>query len=282
MHPRYSRAQRERVRAELLPKLTQLAQLARRYDISLNLDAEEADRLELSLDIIAAVHADPSLAGWDGYGLAVQSYLKRAPFVIDWLAEQAKKVGRRFCVRLVKGAYWDAEIKRAQEGGHAGYPVFTRKPNTDVAYLACARRLFEHGDVFYPSFATHNAHTIAAIHHFAHGQPFEFQRLHGMGADLYEEVIGPKRLDVPCRVYAPVGSHRDLLAYLVRRLLENGANSSFVAQAADNNVPVDVLLRRPAGIIGVANHSDIPLPPEVRRYYSPGVTHGGGGGRFHG
>src|SRR5262249_26896249 len=218
-------------------------------------------RLALAPEATATVHADPSLDGWDGSGLAVQAYLKRAPFVIDWLAEQARKVGRRYYVRLVKGAYWDAEVKRAQEGGHAGYPVYTRKPNTDVSYLACAKRLFEHGDAFYPAFATHNAHTIASIHHIARGRPFEFQRLHGMGGDLYEEVIGENSVfasnksiqdlskraesgtgpdsattnrassirvgpsmaqgfNVPCRVYAPVGSHEDLLPYLVRRLLE--------------------------------------------------------------
>src|SRR5450432_1090475 len=203
-----------RAHAELTPKLLELAQLAMNNGIGLTVDAEEADRLELSLEIIAAVHADASLSGWDGYGLAVQAYQKRAPFVIDWLAEHAKKTGRRYCVRLVKGAYWDSEVKRAQEGGHAGYPVYTRKPNTDVSYLACARRLFEHGDAFYPAFATHNAHTIAAIHHLAKGRPFEFQRLHGMGADLYSEVVGENsvfgpstaHINVPCRVYAPVGS----------------------------------------------------------------------------
>ena len=164
----------------------------------------------------------------------MQAYQKRAPFVIDWLAERREaRPDSRFCVRLVKGAYWDSEIKRAQEGGHAGYPVYTRKPNTDVSYLACARRLFDHGDAFYPQFATHNAHTIAAIHHIAHGRPFEFQRLHGMGADLYAEVIGANNLNVPCRVYAPVGSHEDLLPYLVRRLLENGANTAFVNRIVD-------------------------------------------------
>jgi len=193
LHPRYEVAKRARVHAELTPKLLELAQLAKKNGIGLTVDAEEADRLELSLEVIAAVHADASLEGWHGYGLAVQAYQRRAPFVIDWLALAARKTGRRFCVRLVKGAYWDSEIKRAQEGGHAGYPVYTRKPNTDVSYLACARRLFEHGEAFYPAFATHNAHTIAAIHHIAQGRPFEFQRLHGMGADLYSEVIGANR-----------------------------------------------------------------------------------------
>ncbi len=263
LHPRYEVAKRARVHAELTPKLLELAQLAKKNGIGLTVDAEEADRLELSLDIIAAVHADPSLAGWNGYGLAVQAYQKRAPFVIDWLAEQAKKVGQRFCVRLVKGAYWDSEIKRAQEGGHAGYPVYTRKPNTDVSYLACARRLFDHGAAFYPAFATHNAHTIAAIHHIANGRPFEFQRLHGMGADLYDEVIGAKNLNVPCRVYAPVGSHEDLLPYLVRRLLENGANTSFVNRIVDETLPIKDLVADPFDTVRAfasKPHPRIPQP----------------------
>jgi RHH-type proline utilization regulon transcriptional repressor/proline dehydrogenase/delta 1-pyrroline-5-carboxylate dehydrogenase len=263
LHPRYEVAKRARVLAELTPKLLELAQLAKANGIGLTVDAVEADRLELSLEIIAAVHAHPSLAGWDGYGLAVQAYQKRAPFVIDWLAEQAKKVGRPLCVRLVKGAYWDAEIKRAQEGGHAGYPVYTRKPNTDVSYLACARRLFEHGALFYPAFATHNAHTIAAIHHIAAGRPFEFQRLHGMGTDLYGEVIGADQLAVPCRVYAPVGSHEDLLPYLVRRLLENGSNSSFVNRIVDESLPITELVADPVETVrgfATVTHPRIPQP----------------------
>ncbi|HEY2397227.1 MAG TPA: bifunctional proline dehydrogenase/L-glutamate gamma-semialdehyde dehydrogenase PutA [Rudaea sp.] len=303
LHPRYEVAKRARVHAELTPKLLELAQLAKKNGIGLTVDAEEADRLELSLEVIAAVHADASLEGWHGYGLAVQAYQKRAPFVIDWLAEQARKTGRRFCVRLVKGAYWDSEIKRAQEGGHSGYPVYTRKPNTDVSYLACARRLFEHGEVFYPAFATHNAHTIAAIHHIAQGRPFEFQRLHGMGADLYAEVvgassvfapnksvrylseraesgaepapdsattnrpnairIGPSIINVPCRVYAPVGSHEDLLPYLVRRLLENGANTSFVNRIVDESLPIRDLVADPVDTVRAfasIPHPRIPQP----------------------
>ena len=263
LHPRYEVGKRARVHAELTPKLLALAQLAKQQGICLTVDAEEADRLELSLDLIAAVHADPSLDGYQGFGLAVQAYQKRAPFVIDWLAEQAKKTGKRFCVRLVKGAYWDSEIKRAQEGGHAGYPVYTRKPNTDVSYLACAKRLFEHGAAFYPAFATHNAHTIAAIHHIAKGRPFEFQRLHGMGADLYNEVIGEKNLNVPCRVYAPVGSHEDLLPYLVRRLLENGANTSFVNRIVDESLPIKDLVADPVDVVrGFTSkpHPRIPQP----------------------
>ncbi|MDE1960628.1 MAG: bifunctional proline dehydrogenase/L-glutamate gamma-semialdehyde dehydrogenase PutA, partial [Xanthomonadaceae bacterium] len=268
LHPRYEVSKRARVHAELIPKLLELAQLAKKNGIGLTVDAEEADRLELSLEVITAVHADTSLDGWNGYGLAVQAYLKRAPFVIDWLAEKARKAGRRFCVRLVKGAYWDSEVKRAQEGGHAGYPVYTRKPNTDVSYLACARKLFDYGDAFYPAFATHNAHTIAAIHHMAKGRPFEFQRLHGMGTDLYAEVMGPNNLNVPCRVYAPVGSHEDLLPYLVRRLLENGANTSFVNRIVDESLPISELVADPVELVR-ANpskpHPRIPQPVDLYR-----------------
>ncbi|RYD16328.1 MAG: bifunctional proline dehydrogenase/L-glutamate gamma-semialdehyde dehydrogenase PutA [Lysobacteraceae bacterium] len=264
LHPRYEVAKRARVHAELVPKMLELAQLARHNGIGMTVDAEEADRLELSLEVIGAVFADASLAGWDGFGLAVQAYQKRAPFVIDWLAETARKAQRRWCVRLVKGAYWDSEIKRAQELGLAGYPVFTRKPNTDVSYLACARRLFDAGaDLVYPQFATHNAHTIAAIHHVARGRPFEYQRLHGMGADLYAEVIGEDHLDVPCRVYAPVGSHEDLLPYLVRRLLENGANTSFVNRIVDEDVAIRDLVADPSETVRAfasRPHPRIPLP----------------------
>ena len=264
LHPRYEVAKRARVHAELVPKVLELAQLAKQNGIGMTVDAEEADRLELSLEVIGAVFEDASLAGWDGFGLAVQAYQKRAPFVIDWLAEAARKAQRRWCVRLVKGAYWDSEIKRAQELGLAGYPVFTRKPNTDVSYLACARRLFDAGaDLVYPQFATHNAHTIAAIHHVARGRPFEYQRLHGMGADLYAEVIGEDHLDVPCRVYAPVGSHEDLLPYLVRRLLENGANTSFVNRIVDEDVAIRDLVADPSETVRAfasRPHPRIPLP----------------------
>ena len=250
LHPRYEVAKRERVHAELTPKILELAQLAMKNGIGMTVDAEESDRLELSLEIIGAVFADPSLEGWNGFGLAVQAYQKRCPFVIDWLADTARKAGRRWCVRLVKGAYWDSEIKRAQEQGLSGYPVYTRKPNTDVSYLACARRMFAAGsELIYPQFATHNAHTIAAIHHHAHGRPFEFQRLHGMGTDLYAEVIGKDKLDVPCRVYAPVGSHEDLLPYLVRRLLENGANTSFVNRIVDEQVSIEDLVADPCDTV---------------------------------
>ena len=269
LHPRYEVAKRARVHAELTPKILALAQLAMKNGIGMTVDAEEADRLELSLDIIGAVFADPSLEGWNGFGLAVQAYQKRAPAVIDWLAETARKANRRWCVRLVKGAYWDSEIKRAQELGLPGYPVYTRKPNTDVSYLACARKLFDAGAAaIYPQFATHNAHTIAAIHHFAHGRPFEFQRLHGMGGDLYAEVIGANNMNVPCRVYAPVGSHEDLLPYLVRRLLENGANTSFVNRVVDEDVSIRDLVADPAEIVRAfpsKPHPRIPLPVGLYR-----------------
>jgi len=264
LHPRYEAAQRMRIRAELTPKLLALAQLAMKHGIGMTVDAEEADRLELSLEAIGAVFADASLAGWSGFGLAVQAYQKRAPCAIDWLAETAAQAQRRWVVRLVKGAYWDTEIKRAQELGLAGYPVYTRKPNTDVSYLACAKRLFAAGaERVYPQFATHNAHTIAAIHHLAAGRPFEFQRLHGMGADLYAEVLGDEGFGVPCRVYAPVGSHEELLPYLVRRLLENGANTSFVNRVVDEEVPIRELVADPCDIVRAfasKPHPRIPLP----------------------
>ncbi|MFZ5662780.1 MAG: bifunctional proline dehydrogenase/L-glutamate gamma-semialdehyde dehydrogenase PutA [Pseudomonadota bacterium] len=268
LHPRYEHAKRARVLAELTPRVLELAQLAKSYGIGFTIDAEEADRLELSLDVIAAAYADPSLDGWEGYGLAVQAYQKRAPYVIDFIADLARRHRRRIPVRLVKGAYWDSEIKRAQVDGQAGYPVFTRKPNTDVSYLACARRLLDASDAIYPMFATHNAHTIAAVHRMAAGRAFEFQKLHGMGDDLYAEVIPADRLNVPCRVYAPVGSHEDLLPYLVRRLLENGANSSFVNRITDARVPVAELVRDPVETVSnfaSIPHPRIPLPVDLYR-----------------
>lgn len=264
LHPRYEVAKRELARRQLTEKLLELSQLAMKHGIALSVDAEEADRLELSLDIIGDVFMHPSLAGWNGLGIVVQAYSKRTPFVIDWLIETARSSGRRWYARLVKGAYWDAEIKRAQEQGLAGYPVYTRKPNTDVSYLACARKLFDAGsELIYPQFATHNAHTIAAVHHIAHGRPFEFQRLHGMGTDLYAEVIGKDNLNVPCRVYAPVGTHEDLLPYLVRRLLENGANTSFVNRVVDETLPVRELVADPCETVrrfASIPHPRIPLP----------------------
>ncbi|MGN6111868.1 MAG: bifunctional proline dehydrogenase/L-glutamate gamma-semialdehyde dehydrogenase PutA [Luteimonas sp.] len=271
LHPRYEHAKRERVLAELAPRVLELARLAKHWGIGFTIDAEEADRLELSLDVIAAAYADPSLGNWEGYGLAIQAYQKRAPYVIDFIAALARKHGRRIPVRLVKGAYWDSEVKRAQVEGLPGYPVFTRKPNTDVSYLANAVRLLDAGDAIYPMFATHNAQTIACVHRIAKGRPFEFQKLHGMGDDLYAEVIPADRLNVPCRVYAPVGSHEDLLPYLVRRLLENGANSSFVNSITDPGVAIDDLIRDPvetvsqfAATTGIP-HPRIPLPRDLYR-----------------
>ncbi|WP_144422962.1 bifunctional proline dehydrogenase/L-glutamate gamma-semialdehyde dehydrogenase PutA [Xanthomonas graminis] len=268
LYPRYEHAKRARVMAELVPGVLELAQLARSYGIGYTVDAEEADRLELSLDIIAATFSDPSLDGWEGYGLAVQAYQKRTPYVIDFLADLARRVGRRIPVRLVKGAYWDAEIKRAQVEGHPGYPVFTRKQNTDVSYLACAKRMFAHSDALYPMFATHNAQTIAAVRAIAGSKDYEHQKLHGMGDDLYAEVIPAGRLGVPCRVYAPVGSHEDLLPYLVRRLLENGANSSFVNRITDEEVAIEDLIRDPVEAVSAfasIPHPKIPLPADLLR-----------------
>jgi len=244
---RYEDGQRERVFAELLPRVWSLIELAARANLNLTIDAEETDRLELSLDVLDALAARIAAAfpTWAGFGLAVQAYQTRAPQVVDVVAGIARRHGLRFMVRLVKGAYWDGEIKRAQEGGLAGYPVFTHKHHTDISYLACARALIAHADVIYPQFATHNAGTIAAILQMAreNGAAFEMQRLHGMGEGIYREVM--KDATIPCRVYAPVGEHRDLLAYLVRRLLENGANSSFVHQLADSSVDVERLLASP-------------------------------------
>ena len=252
LHPRYSRAQVERVMAELYPRLLQLAELACRYDIGLNIDAEEADRLELSLDLLERLCFEPALAGWNGIGFVIQAYQKRCPAVVDWLVDLGKRSGRRLMVRLVKGAYWDGEIKRAQLDGQAGYPVYTRKAYTDVAYLACAKKLLAAPAEIYPQFATHNAHTLAAVYALAgpdyeDGQ-YEFQCLHGMGEPLYEQVVGPVsegRLGRPCRIYAPVGTHDTLLAYLVRRLLENGANTSFVNRIASDAVPLEELVQNP-------------------------------------
>ncbi|RCX11695.1 bifunctional proline dehydrogenase/L-glutamate gamma-semialdehyde dehydrogenase PutA [Extensimonas vulgaris] len=269
LHPRYHWSQPERVHTELLPRLLQLCRLAKRYDIGLNIDAEEADRLELSLDLLEAALADPELAGWDGLGFVVQAYQKRAPLVIDWLVAQARARGRRLMVRLVKGAYWDSEIKRAQVDGLTGYPVYTRKVYTDVSYLACARRLLAARDVVYPQFATHNAHTLAAIFHLAGARwrpgDYEFQCLHGMGEPLYASLVGHPERYRQVRIYAPVGSHETLLPYLVRRLLENGANTSFVNRIAAD-VPLTALLADPvarAQALGGAPHPRIPAPPEL-------------------
>ncbi len=238
LHPRYEPLSRVRVLKELTPRVLELARLAKSHALNFTVDAEESDRLELSLDVIAAVLRDPSLAGWDGFGLAVQAYQKRAGDVIQWVEDLAGALDRRLMIRLVKGAYWDTEIKRAQERGLADYPVFTRKAMTDLCYLACARRLLKARPRLYPQFATHNALTVAGVIEDAGGVGgYEFQRLHGMGEALYRE-LRAELPEVSCRVYAPVGGYADLLAYLVRRLLENGANSSFVSVAADPAVPI--------------------------------------------
>jgi RHH-type transcriptional regulator, proline utilization regulon repressor / proline dehydrogenase / delta 1-pyrroline-5-carboxylate dehydrogenase len=249
LHPRFSRIKRARVISELLPRIKHLAALARSYDIGFNIDAEEADRLDLTLDLLEALCLDADLKDWNGLGFVVQAYGKRCPFVIDWLVDLARRSQRRLMVRLVKGAYWDSEIKHAQVDGLDGFPVFTRKIHSDVCYLASARRLLAAPDAVYPQFATHNAQTLASVlamagPNFYRGQ-YEFQCLHGMGEPLYEEVVGRDKLDRPCRVYAPVGSHETLLAYLVRRLLENGSNSSFVNRVADASVTVDELIADP-------------------------------------
>ncbi|WEX77848.1 trifunctional transcriptional regulator/proline dehydrogenase/L-glutamate gamma-semialdehyde dehydrogenase [Sinorhizobium numidicum] len=272
LHPRYSRAQASRVMSELLPRVKALALIAKKYDIGLNIDAEEADRLELSLDILEELCLDADLSGWNGMGFVVQAYGKRCPFVLDFIIDLARRSGRRIMVRLVKGAYWDAEIKRAQLDGLEDFPVFTRKIHTDVCYVACARKLLAATDVIFPQFATHNAQTLATVYHLA-GKDFqvgkyEFQCLHGMGEPLYDEVVGPDNLNRPCRIYAPVGTHETLLAYLVRRLLENGANSSFVNRIADPTVSVDELVADPVEIVRAmpvvgAKHDQIALPPKL-------------------
>ncbi|WP_095116429.1 trifunctional transcriptional regulator/proline dehydrogenase/L-glutamate gamma-semialdehyde dehydrogenase [Pseudomonas sp. Irchel 3F3] len=279
LHPRYSRAQYERVMEELYPRLLSLTLLAKQYDIGLNIDAEEADRLELSLDLLERLCFEPSLAGWNGIGFVIQAYQKRCPYVIDYVIDLAKRSRHRLMIRLVKGAYWDSEIKRAQVEGLEGYPVYTRKVYTDVSYVACARKLLAVPEAIYPQFATHNAHTLSAIYHIA-GQnyypgQYEFQCLHGMGEPLYEQVVGKiadGKLNRPCRVYAPVGTHETLLAYLVRRLLENGANTSFVNRIADHSISIQELVADPVasiermgtqeGNIGLP-HPRIPLPRDL-------------------
>lgn len=280
LHPRYEAISRERVLKELTPRVAALARMAKERDLQFTVDAEEAERLELSLDVIGALLADRLLHGWDGFGLAVQAYQKRALAVIGWVEEAAVAAGRRLTVRLVKGAYWDTEIKRTQERGLPDYPVFTRKAMTDLCYMACVRRLLAARPRLFPQFATHNALTVASVIEDAAGvEGFEFQRLHGMGEALYEALLA-ELPETACRVYAPVGGHRDLLAYLVRRLLENGANSSFVSVAADPSVPVAQILRRPHDRIGTARaarNSKIPLPRDLyapERRNSAGVEFG--------
>ena len=280
LHPRYEAISRDRVLKELTPRLADLARLAKAHDLQFTVDAEEADRLELSLDIIGAVLAEPSLADWDGFGLAVQAYQKRALQVIGWIEEVAAAKDRRLTVRLVKGAYWDTEIKRGQERGLPDYPVFTRKAMTDLCYMACVKKLLAARNRLFPQFATHNALTVASVIEDAGGiDGFEFQRLYGMGEALYGALL-TEFPDAACRIYAPVGGHRDLLAYLVRRLLENGANSSFVSVAADPNVPIADILRRPQSWIATASEArnrKIPLPRDLyrpERQNSAGVEFG--------
>ncbi len=267
LHPRYEEAQRDRVMAELMPVLMGLARQSQAHGIGFTIDAEESERLDLLLDILELLAGDDDLAGWDGLGLAVQAYQKRALPLLDWLAVLARRNGRRFMVRLVKGAYWDSEVKRSQERGLDGYPVYTRKVATDVSYLACAKRMLAAPDAFFAQFATHNAATLAAILELAGDRrDFEFQRLHGMGEPLYEQIVGVGDAGRPCRIYAPVGGHEDLLAYLVRRLLENGANTSFVNRLVDEAAPIEKLVADPLmELAGLREkpHPRIPLPCDL-------------------
>ncbi|MBT3430138.1 MAG: aldehyde dehydrogenase family protein, partial [Proteobacteria bacterium] len=267
LHPRFEHGQRERVMTELLGRVSALAQIARSASMGFNIDAEESERLDLTLDIIEALMDEPALADWDGFGVVVQAYHLDAGAVIDWLYALAKRRQQRIMVRLVKGAYWDTQIKRAQVMGLETYPVFTRKAGTDLSYLACAKKMLEGREYFYPQFATHNAHTMATIMTLAGGpdNSFEFQRLHGMGESLHRLV--QEEEGFPCRIYAPVGAHRDLLAYLVRRLLENGANSSFVNQLLDQDIPaVEVVsdpLDRIRAVLSSPSHPKIPQPADL-------------------
>ncbi|TCO78269.1 bifunctional proline dehydrogenase/L-glutamate gamma-semialdehyde dehydrogenase PutA [Chromatocurvus halotolerans] len=272
LHPRYQYRQHDRVIGELLPRVRELALMAKQARIGLSIDAEECDRLDISLDVFEALARDTALAGWNGLGFVLQAYHKRALPVVQWLADLARDSDRRLMVRLVKGAYWDSEIKHAQELGLNDYPVFTRKCHTDLSYQVCAEALLEAGDAIYPQFATHNAHTIAFIQAVAgERRDYEFQRLHGMGELLYEEVLR-EAPETPVRVYAPVGNHRDLLPYLVRRLLENGANSSFVNRFLDSDTPPEVLLRDPveqSAESEARRHPQIPPPPSLYRDATP-------------
>ena len=276
LHPRYEESHADRVHSELVPRILELARMAHDSELALTIDAEEADRLDISLEVFGALAQAPELKGWQGLGLAVQAYGRRAYPVLEWLAKLAAQTDRRLPVRLVKGAYWDTEVKRAQEQGLASYPVFTRKASTDVSYLACARFMLSRLDVFYPQFATHNAHSLAAIMVMSGAEEdFEFQRLHGMGQALYDEVVGGNKLNRPCRIYAPVGSHEDLLAYLVRRLLENGANTSFVNRLADDEAPIREIIADP--MEALASFKIIPNPKIAtpRDIFAPRVNAAG-------
>ena len=261
LHPRYEWGQHKRVMQELVPRVLVLAEQAKAANMGFNIDAEEADRLELSMDVIAAVLASPSLAGWHGFGVVVQAFGKRATHMLDWLYSLAKQLDRNIMVRLVKGAYWDAEIKRAQVIGLEGFPVFTRKANTDLSYLACAKQLLDMDDRIYGQFATHNAHSVAAIVQMAGNRNYEFQRLHGMGESLHASVMAQG--DVRCRIYAPVGAHEDLLAYLVRRLLENGANSSFVHQLVNPEISPATIAQNPVQMIEQRLAQNLSIPSKV-------------------
>ncbi|MFB6349237.1 bifunctional proline dehydrogenase/L-glutamate gamma-semialdehyde dehydrogenase PutA [Moraxella sp. ZJ142] len=267
IHPRYFRAQHDRVMNELLPRLKALYVLAKEYDIGLNIDAEEANRLELSLDLMEKLVSDPDLAGFNGIGFVVQAYQKRCPYVIDFLIDLARRNNQKLMIRLVKGAYWDSEIKWAQVDGLDGYPVYTRKVHTDVSYLACAKKLLSAQDAIFPQFATHNAQSLSTIYEMGKDKDFEFQCLHGMGETLYDQVVGEKNLGRRVRIYAPVGTHKTLLAYLVRRLLENGANSSFVNRIVDENVSIDELIESPVDVVKATGISPNPLTPPPRHLY---------------
>ncbi len=270
LHPRYEFTQHDRVLDELVPKVIELAEHAKASGIALTVDAEEADRLELSLEVFSAVMRKAALSSYDGFGLAVQTYQRRATAVFSYLESLAADCGRRIPVRLVKGAYWDTEIKRAQEDGLSSYPVFTRKAYTDISYLACARQVLAAGDRLYAQFATHNAHTLASVLHFAGSRrDYEFQRLHGMGEELYAEVIDPEKLNRPCRVYAPVGSHEDLLPYLVRRLLENGANTSFVNRIVDESIQVEDIVADPLDVARRHEYEPHPQIPSPTKIFAP-------------
>ncbi|MCH4143681.1 bifunctional proline dehydrogenase/L-glutamate gamma-semialdehyde dehydrogenase PutA [Acetobacter peroxydans] len=282
LHPRYVRAQRERVMTELLAIVQDLTLLARSYDIGINIDAEETERLDLSLDLLEALCHTPGLEGWNGIGFVVQAYGKRAPYALDFIIDLARRTERRIMVRLVKGAYWDSEIKKAQVEGMTDFPVYTRKCHTDISYIACARKLLAARDVIFPQFATHNARTLATIYTLAGSDfevgSYEFQCLHGMGETLYKQVVGSEKLNRPARIYAPVGTHETLLAYLVRRLLENGANSSFVNQIGDESIPLASLIENPIEVAQRytpygAPHAEIRKPADL---FAPERTNSAG------
>jgi len=269
IHPRFEAGKRAQLELELLPRLVELGVAARRSGLTLTVDAEEQDRLDLTLGLFAGAFCDPALAGWPGLGLAVQGYGKRALPTLQWLARLAQQERKTIPLRLVKGAYWDSEIKWAQERGLSDYPVFTRKSHTDISYLACMRLMLADPAAFYPQFATHNAHTIASVYVAARRTAFEFQRLHGMGEALYAGVVGSGKLDVPCRIYAPVGPHEDLVAYLVRRLLENGANTSFVNRLADEEAPIEDIIRDPVDSIARDASAPVKRLPRPSEIYAP-------------